>query len=61
MPKRKLNKKREFIQVTIDPKDKAAFDAWCASNATTMSEVIREAIAPYIAKGSKINQEEIKA
>jgi len=54
MPKRKLNRKREFLQVTIDQEDKAAFDAWCEVNSTTMSEVVRQAIAPYIAKGKKI-------
>lgn len=58
MPKRKLNKKREFIQVAIDERDKAAFDAWCAANSTTMSDVIRRAIAPYIAQGQEIQQEE---
>jgi len=54
MPKRKLNRKKEFLQVTIDQEDKAAFDAWCEANAITMSEVVRHAIAPYIAKGQKI-------
>ena len=55
MPRKKLEKtKSEYIQIAIDPEEKQAFDAWCAQNSTTMSEVIRKQIAPYIAKGRKI-------
>lgn len=57
MGKRKLDRKREFIQVPINPEDKAAFDAWCAANSTTMSEVVRRAIAPYIVKGDELRRE----
>lgn len=57
MPKRKLGRKREFIQVPINPEDKADFDAWCEANSTTMSEVVRKAIAPYIVKGSQLRQQ----
>lgn len=59
MGKRKLDRKREFIQVSINPEDKADFDAWCTANSTTMSEVIRRAIAPYIVKGSELRQQEV--
>lgn len=61
MPKRKLDRKREFIQVAIDPSEKAAFDAWCAANSTTMSEIIRKEIAPYIAKGNQLQQNQTTA
>ncbi len=57
MGKRKLDRKREFIQVPINPEDKAAFDAWCAANQTTMSEVVRRSIAPYVLKGQELRQE----
>ncbi len=43
----------------VAPDEKAAFDAWCAANSTTMSEVIRSAIAPYIVKGVELRQQEI--
>ena len=51
MSRRPLNrkdKKTDLIQVMIAPEEKAAFDAKCAENKTTMSEVIREAIARYM-------------
>ena len=54
MAKRKLNRKREFIQVPITPEDKAAFDAWCAENQVTMAEIVRRSIAPYVLKGQEI-------
>ena len=38
----------------IEPDKKAALEAWCAANSTTMSEVIRTEIAHYIAKGEKL-------
>jgi hypothetical protein len=59
MPRRPLNrkdKKTELIQIMVAPQEKAAFDAWCAANSTTMSDVIRQAIAPYIAKGRELEQ-----
>ncbi len=62
MPRRPLNrkdKKTELIQIMVAPDEKAAFDAWCAANSTTMSEVIRSAIAPYIVKGVELRQQEI--
>ena len=61
MAKRKLDRKREFIQVPINPEDKADFDAWCEANSTTMSEVVRRAIAPYILKGSELRREKASA
>ena len=54
MPRKKLERKKDYIQIVIDPMDKAAFDAWCLANSTTMSEIIRKEIAPYIAKGKKL-------
>lgn len=46
MPRRKLErKKNQYIQIAIAPDEKAAFDAWCEANSTTMSEVIRREIA----------------
>ncbi|MBF2085404.1 hypothetical protein [Thermoleptolyngbya sp. C42_A2020_037] len=55
MPRRKLERRKsEYIQVAIEPDEKAAFDAWCAANSTTMSDVIRKEIAGYIAKGKKL-------
>jgi hypothetical protein len=54
VPRKKLDRPRDFIQIVVDPEDKAAFDAWCMANSTTMSEVIRKQIAPFIAKGKKI-------
>lgn len=55
MPRRKLErKKNEYIQVAIEPDEKAAFDAWCAANSTTMSEVIRREISSYITRGKKL-------
>jgi antitoxin component of RelBE/YafQ-DinJ toxin-antitoxin module len=54
MPRKKLEKRNEYIQLVISPEDKRAFDAWCSQNGVTMSEVIRSQIAPYIAKGRKI-------
>lgn len=46
--------KTALIQIAINPEDKKAFDAWCEANSTTMSEVIRDYIAPYIAHGKEI-------
>ena len=54
MPRKKLNKPVTYLQVQIDPIDKEALDRWCEANQTTMSKVIREAIAPYIKKGKTI-------
>lgn len=57
MPRRSLNKKTELIQIVVTPDDKAAFDAWCAANSTTMSEILRQAMIPYIQKGQKLQRE----
>ncbi|MBD2458428.1 hypothetical protein H6G80_30725 [Nostoc sp. FACHB-87] len=54
MPRKKLDRKKDYIQIVIEPDDKAAFDAWCLANGITMSEIIRQEIAPYIAKGKKL-------
>jgi hypothetical protein len=47
-----------MVQVMMFPEDKAAFDAWCTANSTTMSDVIRKAITPYIVKGGELRQQE---
>ncbi len=58
MPRKKLNRKKtEMIQVMVEPEVKAAFDAWCTANSTTMSEVLRRAMAPYVLKGQELQQE----
>lgn len=58
MPRRKLERKKtEMIQVMVEPQDKAAFDAWCSANSTTMSEVLRRAMAPYVREGQELRQE----
>ncbi len=55
MPRRKLERRKsEYIQVAIEPDEKEAFDAWCAANDITMSDVIRKEIASYITKGKKL-------
>ncbi|AFY51299.1 hypothetical protein Nos7524_5609 (plasmid) [Nostoc sp. PCC 7524] len=54
MPRKKLERKKDYIQIAIEPDDKAAFDTWCLANGITMSEIIRKEIAPYIAKGKKL-------
>lgn len=54
---KKTKQERAFIQVPINLEDKADFDAWCEANSTTMSEVVRKAIAPYILKGSELRQQ----
>ena len=56
MPRPKLNRKREFIQLSLEAEDKAAFEAWCADNRVTMSDIIRKEIAPYVAKGKKLQE-----
>jgi hypothetical protein len=60
MPRRPLNrpdKKTELIQIMVAPQEKAAFDAWCAANSTTMSEILRQEMAPYVAKGMELQQQ----
>lgn len=62
MPRRALNrkdKKTEMIQVMVAADEKIAFDAWCEANSTTMSEVVRKAIAPYVAKGDELRKQEV--
>ncbi len=55
MPRRKLDRRKsEYIQFAIEPDEKEAFDAWCMANSTTMSDVIRKEITPYITKGKKL-------
>jgi hypothetical protein len=54
MPRKKIGRKNVYIQVVINPDDRIAFDAWCNKNHTTMSEIIRSSIAPYVAEGKKI-------
>lgn len=57
MRRRKQYKQKEFVQFAMEGKDKEAFDLWCAANSTTMSDVIKKAIAPYIAKGEELREQ----
>lgn len=57
MPRKKLERKKDYIQIVIEPDDKVAFEAWCIANNMTMSEIIRKEIAPYIIKGKKLLEE----
>lgn len=58
MPRRKLGRKKtEMIQVMVEPRVKIAFDTWCAANSTTMSEVLRSCMRPYVQKGEEIMSE----
>ncbi len=57
MPRKQLYRNKDFIQIVINTEDKAAFDAWCLANSTTMSDIIRREIAPYIAKGHELQQQ----
>lgn len=57
---RKVDGEIAVIQVMMAPEDKAAFDAWCAAHSTTMSEVIRQQIAPFVKKGSELQRNETK-
>jgi|GEM_PF-2492132 hypothetical protein len=58
MPRKKLDRKKDYIQIVIEPDDKIAFEAWCIANSITMSEIIRKEIAPYIVKGKKLLSEQ---
>jgi hypothetical protein len=58
MPRKKLERQKDYIQIAIDSDDKKAFDAWCAANSTTMSDIIRKEISPYVAKGKKLLKEQ---
>lgn len=53
MPRKQLYRNKDFIQIVITTEEKAAFDKACADNQTTMSEVIRKAIAQYLATEKK--------
>ncbi|MBN3993820.1 MAG: hypothetical protein HWQ36_25895 [Nostoc sp. NMS2] len=57
MPRKKLDRQKDYIQFVVDAEDKKAFDAWCLANGSTMSDVIRKEITPYIAKGKKLLKE----
>jgi hypothetical protein len=54
MPRRKLYKDSDYIQIVIAKEDKIAFDAWCEANSTTMSDIIRSEIASYVDKGKTL-------
>jgi hypothetical protein len=54
MPRKKLYKESDYIQIVLPKKDKIAFDAWCEANNVTMSEVIRAQIAGYVIQGEKL-------
>lgn len=54
MGRRKLNKPVVYVQVKVTPEEKNAFDNWCFANGTTMSDVIRREIDPYIKKGQEM-------
>lgn len=58
MPRKKLDRKKDYIQIVIEPDDKVAFEAWCIANSITMSEIIRKEITPYIVKGKKLLSEQ---
>lgn len=49
----------DYIQVVISKEDKADFNAWCEANYTTMSEMVRRAIAPYVVKGGELRKQEV--
>jgi hypothetical protein len=52
MPRKKLATTRSAsIEIMVTPDDKAAFERWCEASSTTMSEVTRQAIAPYVKRG----------
>lgn len=53
MPRKKLYKDKETIQIVIDKDKKAAFDAWCNANQTTMSDLLRQAIDRCLAENSE--------
>ena len=44
MPRKKLYQDKDTIQIVIEKDKKAAFDAWCLANHTTMSDLLRQAI-----------------
>lgn len=46
-----------MIQVMVFPEDKVAFDRWCAANSTTMSDIIRRQIAPYVESGRRLKED----
>lgn len=46
--------KRIFIQVPTDERTKKAFSMWCEVNGTTMSEKIKDLIAPLVAEGESL-------
>jgi len=56
MPRPKLNRKIQYVQFVLDADDKLAFEVWCAANRTTMSDVIRKEISPYVSKGKKMQE-----
>lgn len=53
MPRKQLYRNKDFIQIVITAEEKAAFDQACAANQTTMSDVLRKAIAQYLASERK--------
>lgn len=54
MPRKPQYEDRTQIQIVLSGKDKAAFEAWCEANSTTMSEEIRRRIEPRIKEGRKL-------
>ena len=55
MPAKKLEVKRSsLLQIRLLPDEHQALEAWCAANRTTMSDVVRELIAPHIAQGKAL-------
>jgi hypothetical protein len=52
MPRKKLYQDKDTIQIVIDKDKKAAFDAWCLANQTTMSDLLRQAIDRCLAGDS---------
>ena len=59
MSRRKQYRQKEYVQFAIEAEDKELLDRWCAANSTTMSEVIKKAIAPYVVKGGELREQEV--
>ena len=57
MPRKKLYIDKDTIQIVIDKEKKAAFEAACSANQTTMSEVLRQAMMQYLAANKEIIQQ----
>lgn len=54
MPKKKLYKESDHIQIVISKAEKTVFETICSAKQTTMSEVLRQAIKRYLAANKEI-------